>query len=98
MVINIASDICEFIPTSISGPIEEDLTLYHLCNPYYVTGNLFVREVTLTIEPGTVVFSSGTYMSVNGKLVAEGTEEDSITFTGNRWNDINIQGSSEGLV
>ena len=98
VVINIASDICEFIPTSISGPIEENLTLYNLCNPYYVTGNLFVREgVTLTIEPGvTVVFSSGTYMSVNGKLVAEGTEEDSITFTGNRWNDINIQGSSRG--
>ena len=44
VVINIASDICEFIPTSISGPIEEDLTLYNLCNPYYVTGNLFVRR------------------------------------------------------
>ena len=96
--INIASDICEFIPNSLSGPIEEDLTLYNLCNPYYITGNIVVREgVTLTIEPGvTVVFSPQTYMSVNGKLIAEGTEQDSITFTGNGWNDINIQGSSRG--
>ena len=96
--INIASDICEFIPNSLSGPIEEDLTLYNLCNPYYITGNIVVREgVTLTIEPGvTVVFSPQTYMSVNGKLIAEGTEQDSITFTGNGWNDINIQSSSRG--
>ena len=98
VAINIASNICEFIPNSISGPIEEDLTLYNLCNPYYITGNVVVRDgVTLTIEPGvTVVFSPETYMSVNGRLIADGTEQDSITFTGNYWNDINIQNASGG--
>ena len=98
VAINIASNICEFIPNSISGPIEEDLTLYNLCNPYYITGNVVVRDgVTLTIEPGvTVVFSPETYMSVNGRLIAEGTEQDSITFTGSYWNQINIQNASGG--
>ena len=98
VVINIASNICEFIPNLISGSLEEDLTLYNLCNPYYITGNLVVREgVTLTIEPGvTVVFSPETFMSVNGNLIAEGTEQDSITFTGNYWNKINIQNASGG--
>ena len=98
VAINIASNICEFIPNSISGPIEEDLTLYNLCNPYYITGNVVVRDgVTLTIEPGvTVVFSPETYMLVNGRLIAEGTERDSITFTGSYWNQINIQNASGG--
>ena len=96
--ITIASDICEFIPNSISGSIEEDLILYNICNPYYFTGNVIVRSgVTLTIEPGvTVVFSPQTYLSVNGTLIAEGTEEDSIIFTGSNWRDINIQNSNGG--
>ena len=96
--ITIASDICEFIPNSISGSIEEDLTLYNICNPYYFTGNVIVRSgVTLTIEPGvTVVFSPQTYLSVNGTLIAEGTKEDSIIFTGSNWRDINIQNSNGG--
>ena len=98
VAINIASNICDFIPNSISGAIEEDLTLYNLCNPYYITGNVVVRDgVTLTIEPGvTVIFRPETFMSVNGILIAEGTEQDSITFTGNYWNDINIQNASGG--
>ena len=98
VAINIASNICDFIPNSISGAIEEDLTLYNLCNPYYITGNVVVRDgVTLTIEPGvTLIFRPETFMSVNGILIAEGTEQDSITFTGNYWNDINIQNASGG--
>ena len=98
VAINIASNICDFIPNSISGAIEEDLTLYNLCNPYYITGNVVVRDgVTLTIEPGvTVIFRPETFMSVNGNLIAEGTEQDSIIFTGNYWNDINIQNASGG--
>ena len=78
--------------------VEEDLVLYNICNPYYITGNVLVREgVTLTVEPGvTVVFNPNTYLRVNGTLIAEGTETDSITLTGDNWNYIDITNNEGG--
>ena len=94
----ISTDICEFIPNTLFGDIEEDMTLYSLCSPYFVTGNLLVREgVTLTIQPGVeLVFSEERLLRVNGTLIAEGTEEDSITFTGYDWKYIEITNNLGG--
>lgn len=50
---------------------------------YHVYGNLTVPfDKTLTLEPGTVMkFDAGFNMTVNGRLVAEGTQGDEIVFT-----------------
>ena len=50
---------------------------------YYVTDDLTVPEgETLTIDPGVrVKFYSGTGMTVNGKLLANGTEDYPVRFT-----------------
>ena len=69
----------------ISGLITEDRTLTadHI---YYVNENLAIPEgVTLTIEPGTrMEFAEGMGLSSNGKLVANGTPEKPIVFTGHK--------------
>ena len=94
----IAKEICDFIENTISGVIREDMTIYNVCNPYFVTGNMLVKSgVTLTIEPGvTLIFNPDTYLRVNGTLMAEGTVTDSITFTGDNWKYIDVvnEGSS----
>ena len=76
----------------ISGLISEDriLTADHV---YYVNENLGIMEgTTLTIEPGTrLEFEEGMGLSSYGKLVAKGTPEKPIVFTGYkgcRWNGI----------
>lgn len=67
----------------INGLISEDLTLTadHI---YYVNENLGIMEgATLTIEPGTKLeFAEGMGLSSFGKLVAKGTPEKPIVFTG----------------
>ena len=67
----------------INGLITEDQTLTadHI---YYVNDNLGIMEgVTLTIEPGTrLEFAEGMRLSSFGKLVAKGTPEKPIIFTG----------------
>lgn len=52
-------------------------------SPYIVTGDITVPSgETLTIEPGVTVNFDGHYkFNVNGQLIAEGTENDSIFFT-----------------
>lgn len=76
----------------INGLISEDRTLTadHI---YYVNENLGIMEgTTLTIEPGTrLEFAEGKGLSSFGKLVANGTPEKPIVFTGYRgagWNGI----------
>ena len=67
----------------INGLISEDRTLTadHI---YYVNDNLGIMEgATLTIEPGTrLEFAQGMGLSSFGKLVAKGTPEKPIVFTG----------------
>lgn len=67
----------------IHGLITEDMTLTadHI---YYVNENLAIPEgVTLTIEPGTrLEFAEGMGLSSFGQLVAKGTPEKPIVFTG----------------
>ncbi len=59
---------------SLSGTLEAD--------EYYVTGDLYVSvDQSLTIEPGTTLLFNGNYsFTINGTLVANGTETDSIHF------------------
>jgi hypothetical protein len=53
-------------------------------SPYILNGSLSVAAgATLTIQPGVVVKLNGAYrmLTVNGRLVAEGTAESPILFT-----------------
>jgi N-acetylneuraminic acid mutarotase len=66
------------IPT---GNVSGTWTL--LNSPYYVNGEITVPNgETLTIEPGVNVVFTGHYkFNVQGRLLAVGTQEDTITFT-----------------
>ena len=63
-------------------------------SPYNIQGNIQISNgTTLTIEPGVSVIFQGTYkLNVKGRLLAIGTETDSITFvsadTINGWRGI----------
>src|SRR4030095_11138233 len=64
-------------PTNgVSGSIAQDTTWRAADSPINVVGDVTVNlGVTLTIEPGVqVLFSSGTLLTVNGQLLAEGDE------------------------
>ncbi|MGD9899451.1 MAG: right-handed parallel beta-helix repeat-containing protein [Calditrichaceae bacterium] len=52
-------------------------------SPYLIDGNLFIEDgSTLTIEPGVEIIFQGFFqIDVQGTLIAEGTESDSIKFT-----------------
>ena len=68
---------------SLSGTIAVDTVLSPQGGPYTVTANVTVAAgTTLFILPGTsVFFSNGTSLTINGRLVAEGTELEQIRFT-----------------
>lgn len=53
--------------------------------PYEVTSDLTIPEgITLLIQAGTTIkFNDGTGLTVNGKLVVEGTPEAEVVFTSN---------------
>lgn len=95
---NAASDISQEMTISVNncvklgGVIAQDMTLTADKN-YRVVNNLGIPEgVTLTIEPGTVLnFDTGTGISCDGDLVANGEPGKMITFTGTNgssWNGI----------
>lgn len=72
----------------INGLISEDRTL-SADHVYLVNDNLGIMEgATLTIEPGTrLEFAEGIGLSSFGKLVAKGTPEKPIVFTGHNGAD-----------
>ena len=69
--------------STLSGTISSDMTLDAASGPWRVTNDLVVSGgVTLTIEPGTTVYvDSGVLITVNGRLVAEGSQYDMIRIT-----------------
>ena len=76
----------------LSGFINENRTLT-ADHVYHVTQSIVIPEgVTLTIEPGTrLEFDKNTELSSFGTLVAKGTPEKPIIFTGHRgamWNGV----------
>ena len=71
--------------TNVSGNITTNTTWTKAASPYNLTSNVIVDNgATLTVEPGVVVEAKGhIYLSVLGKIIAVGTEADSIYFKGN---------------
>jgi parallel beta-helix repeat protein len=69
--------------SDIGGIIATDTIWYATQSPYTVTGNVtVVSNATLSIEPGvTVRFRKGCGMIVQGRLLADGTTNQPITFT-----------------
>ncbi len=85
----------------VSGPQSGIWTSYHT---YQVIGDISVSNGdTLIIEPGvTVRFMDYYSFTINGKLVAAGTESDSIRFTSGQptanpgnWNNIRFESNSD---
>jgi len=81
-------------PVPVSGSLTQDTTWATGFGPYTVSGDFIIPAAyTLTIEPGvTVFFQSGAQMTINGRLVAEGTEFRQIRFAsvpgGGSWNGL----------
>jgi len=69
--------------TPLIGFIAQDTTWTQANSPYVTLGNIIVKEgVTLTIEPGvTVQFDSGHSLTIEGVLIARGTDKQGIKFT-----------------
>lgn len=69
--------------TSVSGDIEANTTWNTAGSPYTISAEVLIGSgVTLTIEPGVEVrFNTGTSLSIDGTLIADGTESDKILFT-----------------
>jgi len=85
----------------ISGTLAADMSLDSDSGPWLVTDDLIVPEaVTLTIELGTTVFfETDTRMTINGRLIAEGTQYRLIRFTrtpgtNSTWNGLQFINSS----
>ncbi len=77
------------MPSSRGNTIISTDTTWNITNsPYNFTGNVLVKNgVTLTIDPCVVVkFGTNNYLQVEGKLIAEGTKNNMITFTSNKAN------------
>jgi len=79
---------------TIEGTLIENRTLYKSNSPYLVTGDITIPNTkTLTIEPGVELNFQGHYaINVQGRLLAVGTNSDSIrfraNFPSNGWNSV----------
>src|SRR6185503_6273123 len=88
-------------PDCQGGTITEDTTWLLSQSPVSVCSNLTIASnVTLTIQPGVVVrFESGVSLAISdgGRLLADGSDTNHITFTGmtgyTRWSGIVVNGS-----
>ncbi|WP_075591304.1 T9SS type A sorting domain-containing protein [Labilibacter marinus] len=74
--------------TNVSGVISTNSTWQKVNSPYIVVGNVMVQtNITLTIEPGVEIKFDGNYLiQVNGKLIAQGTSSNLISFKSNKTN------------
>lgn len=68
---------------SQSGTLAVDTVLTAASGPWHVTGDIVIPAgVTLTIQAGTTVFfDAGSGITVNGRLVAEGTDYQRVRLT-----------------
>ncbi|MFC2137499.1 FISUMP domain-containing protein, partial [Bacteroidota bacterium] len=82
--------IASYIPTSV---FTENITWFKKYSPYILRGNVAIdMDYTLSIEPGVnVQIGNGLNLTIDGNLNAQGTETDSIFFTG-------LNGNSFGRI
>lgn len=90
------------------GYVAANTTWRKADNPFYILSNVTIDPtVTLTIEPGVDVFFQGNYsLSVDGTLLANGTNTDRIIFTMdpslpqtiNSWNTIDLKSSGASSI
>jgi CotH kinase protein/Lamin Tail Domain/Bacterial Ig domain/Bacterial TSP3 repeat len=90
------------VTTVPGGDLPQDTVWSAANGPYYLNGALTVPAGrTLTIQPGTsVFFGPDTYLTVYGRLLAEGTPTNRLRFSlrpgvGISWNGIRIYNSTE---
>lgn len=84
------------------GSLFGDATWAKLDVPYFLQGNLNIKEGVFTVAPGTeVIMSSQKWMHIDGNasLVMMGTADDPITIRGEHdvagfWQQINVRSSS----
>ena len=72
--------------THVEGHITQDTVWTLTDSPFVVVRDVVIdASATLTIEPGVEVRFGGNFsLDVMGKLIADGTEEEPITFTSNK--------------
>jgi len=72
--------------TYVEGSITKDTVWTLIDSPFVISKNVSVySNATLTIEPGVEVRFGGRFsLMVEGRLVAEGTQDNMITFTSNK--------------
>lgn len=87
----------------VPATIDSDTTWTVSASPYNINQDVTIAEgVTLTIEPGvTVFFTFQTSLFVHGELIAQGTEDTVILFTGDepesvwaRWGSVVFEDTS----
>ncbi|HKQ37900.1 MAG TPA: lamin tail domain-containing protein, partial [Verrucomicrobiae bacterium] len=86
---------------NVSGTLAANTTWAATAGPFIVSGNLTVPAgVTLTIEAGTTIyFAQGASITVNGRLLAEGTDARHVRFTrqpgtANTWGGIRFNNTT----
>ena len=66
-----------------AGTLSDNVTWYSAAGPYVISSPVVVPdEMTLTIEPGTMILSKGPGLLIRGGLAAKGTAGKVIAFAG----------------
>jgi len=93
--------------TYVEGTITQDTDWTLVDSPFIVSNNVIVNpSVTLTIEPGVQVrFGENFSITVNGRIVADGTDDRMIRFTSDSlnastadWGTILINGTQQSSI
>ncbi|UCE16026.1 MAG: right-handed parallel beta-helix repeat-containing protein [Candidatus Bathyarchaeota archaeon] len=93
--------------TYVEGNITQDTVWTLTDSPFVVSKNVIVDlNATLTIDPGVEVRFGGNFsLIVNGRLLANGTKDDMITFTSNKdqpeagdWSTIKFSGTEQSII
>ncbi|MFH1718213.1 MAG: lamin tail domain-containing protein [Planctomycetota bacterium] len=89
----------------VSGTLTADTTLDAASGPWLVTNDLIVPAgVTLTIAPGTTVFfDEDTRITINGRILAEGTQFRRIRFarqpgSSSRWDGLHFNSAEDNSL